>query len=276
MEKTLAITIGKPEQRFREGLGVQFLKDGRIRCHALAKNKVYQWRVAHDNDWETPSDELWPECQCHLGAEPGFYVCRFHGGETPRTVNPPRSIADTLPDSLASKYAALMANPDYISRKEQIVLTVARQMELMEDLSEQAGNEEAWGMVAEAAVLLKQGETVQAEYLLDKALDYTNREKEIWREYYQTNSVLRDLTNTQVKTAKELKQMATTEQIQYLMQNMETIIVETGKRYVHDADKRREFIADVGAEFARFNINRNPAVVRQLIGAGSSTDADTE
>lgn len=263
--------VGKPEERFTEGSGERYMKDGRIRCHGMARSRVRAWREEHQ-DWDTPTDDLWPEMQCHMAAEEGFFVCRLHGGKTPTTVAPPRTMIDAMPVDLANKFRVIMENPDYISRKEQIVLAQARQWELLEELKQTAGSEEAWGMVHEAYVLLKKGEDIQAKLMLEDALDHTKRHREVWEEVYRTDKVLVDLTNTQVKTAKEMRQMATTEQILRLMQGIENVVIAAGKQYIKDEKQRNEFIRDVGHELGRFINFRPQTVIEQLIGAGPTED----
>lgn len=242
----------EPERRFKEGSGERYLRDGRMRCHAIAKSRLREWREEF-NDTESPAEVSWPETQCRGAAVEGFYVCKWHGGSTPRVVNPPRSILDVLPDDMAAKYAVLMQNPDYISRKEDILLFKARQWQLLEELEKQHGGEEAWGMVAEGLNEIKLGNQVTGIGLLEDALESTHNIKEIWKEQRENEAVIKDLTNTQVKTAKELKSMATYDQVMNMMINVFNVILEKANNLIEDPIKRDAFIAEIGREFGRFN-----------------------
>ena len=122
-----------PEQRFKEKTGIQFLDSGKIRCQGLAKSRIRKWREDYD-DYTTPTKFLWPECQCGQFAVDGQFVCKWHGGKTPRTKNPVRTMLDVMPLDMADKYKAIMDSPDYISRKDDINLIKTRVVMLLEEL----------------------------------------------------------------------------------------------------------------------------------------------
>lgn len=255
--------ISIPEQRFREKSGEQYTSTGKIRCHGLAKSRVRQWREEFD-DYETPSEDLWPECQCHKPAVEGYFVCGFHGGKTPRLVNPPRTILDVMPLDMADKYRKLLENPDYISRKEDILLIKARQWELLEELQIEAGSDEAWGLVHDAAVKFKRGDDINGLDLLQRALDTTRRKEQIWGEIYQTEKLLGDLTTTQMKTAKDLQTMATHEQVNALMETMMFILTNFAAEYIDDPTRRNEYKQRVINEIRRLtNITPQAMLIDQ-------------
>jgi hypothetical protein len=260
------VNISIPEQRFRANSGTRYLENGRIRCHGQSKGKLRKWREKFE-DYETPNEDIWPDCQCKEAAIDGQFVCGFHGGLTPMKKNPPRTIADVLPLNLSEKYKTLLANPDYISRKDDILLMVARNWELLEELQKEAGSEEAWGMAHEALVLLNRGEIEKAKDELNQALTHIKDEREIWNEIYRNAGVLQGLTNTQVKTAKELRQMATAEQVGALMNRVFAVISEGIERYIDSSIRQAQFLGYVTGEFQRL-ANVSPATIIEQLGAG--------
>lgn len=260
-----------PEQRFREGKGVKYTDNGNIRCHALAKSKIRQWRLDHDDN-DTPNDELWPECQCNQAAVEGLFVCRWHGGKTPRTLNPPRTIVDVLPYTLVEKYKALMADPDYISRKDDILLLKSRKWQLLEELQEEAGAAEAWGMVSDALRSLKKGDEITAAQLLEEAIGTTQREKEAWQEIYKLDGDLKDMTRAQVQSAKDLQTMATTEQVNALLQNIMVAISMGAEKHIYDPEQRTAFLSFIANETGRLANVRAAYIIDQLEAGSAESD----
>jgi hypothetical protein len=239
--------ISKPEVRFKEGSGIQFLDNGKIRCHALARSRMREYREKF-NDYDTPADDLWPECQCGLAAEEGQYTCRYHGGLTPRRVNPPRTMLDVMPLEMAEKFKAVMDSPEYISRKDDINLIRTRIVMLLEELSNEADSEEAWGNVSEALLKLRKGDIVKATEYLEEALRTTKNKDKVWKEIYQTEKLLGELTVTQIKTAKELQSMATVEQVNALISTLLHVILNGAQNYIADPMLRMDFTRTIVRE----------------------------
>lgn len=242
--------ISKPEQRFKDNSGERLTGAGKVRCHGLAKSKIRRWREAYD-DYDTPTDALWPECQCEQAAVEGQYVCRFHGGLTPRTVNPPRTMLDVMPLDMAEKYRVVMESPDYISRKADINLIQVRIQMLLEDLQKEADSEEVWGLIHEAIVKIKRGDTVNALDYLERAAETRDSKREVWKEIYQTEKLLADLTTTQMKTAKDLQSMATIEQVSALMSTLVNLINMGAQNYIPDPMDRSQFTRTIVTEINR-------------------------
>lgn len=242
--------MSKPEQRFKEGSGEQFLKNGKLRCHGLAKSKIRQWREKY-NDYDTPSDDLWPECQCENSAEEGQYVCRFHGGLTPRRINPPRTVLDVLPLDLAEKYQMLMDSPDYMSRKEDINLLRVRIMSLMEDLQKQPDSDEVWDMVQSAVVCLRKGDSLNALTFLEDAIRLSDNKQKVWDEFHKTEKLLGDMTSTQMKTMKDMQTMATAEQVNALVSTLLNLINAGAQNYIADPMQRSQFTRSIVSEMQK-------------------------
>lgn len=218
------------EVRFREGTGERYVSSGEVRCQGQSKNKLRRWRESH-NDWETPSEDIWPTCQCEKPAVPGMFACMYHGGMTP-SKDKPKSIFDVMPVDLGDKLRTLMEHPDYISNREAINVMQARQWELLETIKEGYGTAEAWGMVADALYQLKQGKLVEAETQLEEALETPANEKEVWQEYRQVQKIIDTMKSTEVKSAKELKLMATADQVAGLLNHMYNVINKGVEKYV--------------------------------------------
>ena len=253
------------ERRFREGTGEQYLKDGRVRCQAMAKSKIRVWRATF-NDYDTPTEEIWPECQCHLAAIPGGFTCNFHGGLTPRT-NRPNTILDVMPLDLAEKMAVLQDSSDYMDNRENILMITARQWELLERMQQEAGGEKAWEMVEEALIELRRGDDSKAEALLSSALRGIEQEKEAWGEIYRSSEVIKDLRSTQVRTAKELRLMATADQVLAFIRNIHQAIIDGAKQYIDEPKKQTSFLQYISGEIERF-ANISPATVSARLEPG--------
>lgn len=238
------------ERRFREGSGERYMPSGKVRCQALAKSKIRRWREIN-NDQETPTEDLWPECQCEWYAVDGMFACRFHGGLTPG-MHKPKSILDVIPVDLGEKFKTLLENPNYISRQEDIILLKARQWELLESLEGNTGNEEAWASVADALTSLRQGKEVEAVSLLEEALAQNLNTREVWDEIYKSEGVLKDLTKVEVSTAKELRLMATTEQVTALLTNIYNLLDRAAEKYFDDKRIQAEFMAYIVTGLSRF------------------------
>ena len=254
------------EERFRQGTGQKFLQDGRIRCQGLSKGQIYKWREEHD-DWATPSSELWPECQCVKAAELGLYACYWHGGRTPKKINP-TTLYDTLPIDLAEKFKILITDPAYISRKENIAVLRSRQWEILEKLQARSDSEETWGTVADALYELQKGHEDIAATLLKEALANIDDGKNLWDEYYKVDKILNDTTGVEVKTAKELQSMATAEQVGRLMNRIYEILTSGAEKYINDKQQQSGFLRYVAGELNR-SVNLSPATIVGLLESGS-------
>jgi len=261
----MANKMSLSERRFRDGTGVQYLQDGRVRCHSIAKSKVRKWRE-ENNDYETPVEDFWPECQCHLAAIPGSFVCSFHGGLTPHK-NRPNSILDVMPMDLAEKMAVMLDSAEYMDSREDILLVKARQWELLEQMQQEAGGPQAWEKVEEALVELRRGDEQKAEALLSSAVKAVHTEREAWDEIYKASEVIKDLRATQVKTAKELRLMATADQVLAFIRNIQQAIIDGAKEYIDEPKKQARFLQYVSGEISRF-ANLGPATVSARLESG--------
>src|SRR3990167_3912087 len=199
------------EKRYRDGLGVRFLQDGvTVRCQGVSKAKLRQLRFTR-NEPDLTSDDVWPQEQCIKAAEPGKLLCTFHGGRTPNSGK--RKISDFMPLDLREKYEIFEKNPDIINRYIELAQLQARNASLFEQYEDLVLGQEAYETVAEARRLLARGDVVDAGQLLDIALRDAKTETEIWDELRKNMDLVDKLTRTQFAIEKELKTMATREQV---------------------------------------------------------------
>lgn len=241
------------ERRYREGLGAKLTKNGKPRCHGLSKGKIRRWRQEHDDDFETPTEDLWPECQCENAAVQGMFACKYHGGITTKNKDNIKTFSDSLPVDLAHYFKAARENPTYISRHDDILLFQARNMELLQELDDIPDNDEVWGMVADAYhhLIVGDDKDVQTAYnLLKQALDNRADTNKKWDEIRTNTRLVNDLTNTQVRTAKELRMMATHEQVDSLMTGIMNAIIRESGKYL-DESNRTDFLAAIATAVGR-------------------------
>jgi hypothetical protein len=256
------------EQRFLEGSGVKYMQNGNVRCQALSNSQMRRWRMAH-NDYDTPNEDLWPECQCPNASTPGLYVCRFHGGLRQR--KDIKSIADVMPFDLGEKFKVLLEDPAYISNRENIALLRARQWELLEQQADQVGNPEAWGIVSNALHELRRGNEQTAERMLEDALQSANNEHKAWEEMYRLETLLKDMKSAEVKTAATLKTMATAEEVGRLVARVYEILTSGAQKFIEDKHQQSYFLAYVARELTGA-VGLSPVTVSGLIDAGSRED----
>lgn len=255
------------ERRFREGSGVLYLADGTVRCQAQSKGKLRAWRQTH-NDTTTPNDDIWPECQCPYGAVPGMFACHLHGGETPSPTKS-TSLFEAMPVDLGNKLKLLLENPDYMSSREDILVFKARQWELMEELGELAGSAATWELVKQAHKALKNGELALAESLLNDALTTHQDHQHVWDEYYRAQDAIKDMRNTEVKVVKEMRLMATVDQVAAMIQGIYAVLIMGAERYIDDTRSQSDFLRYVAGELGRLT-NLSPLTIGPKSGPGSN------
>lgn len=238
------------EKRFREASGATHTEGGLVRCQGLSNRKVNKWRAEH-NDFETPNEKLWPECQCPNPAAVGFFVCKFHGANTHNQRRKTRTFEDLVPTDLRDMIETVTSDPNYMSRRTDIILLQARKAQLLDRLKQEVGLTEAWESVRLAELALKADDKDQAQELLENALNAGINDRNIWQEIYQIDRGLRDLTTTQMKTAKELKLMATAEQMSQLVASVYELIMSGAEKYIADDKAYMQFMTMISKGIQR-------------------------
>lgn len=258
------------ERRFNEGLGVRYMGDAKtIRCQGNSKNQLRKLR-AERNDWESPSEDFWPDAQCSMPAEPGLYVCKFHGGMSRK--KEPRTVLDMVPIALRQKLEMVQDNPNYLDRSSDIYLLEARKLELLERLSDNPGQAEAWGMVGDALYNLRKGELIQAENLLDEAMQHSDAEKEIWKEITGLAGSQQVIASTQAKVMKDLKLMVTMEQVMYLISVVQRSLGEATERFIDDP-RTRQAVVDYVSRRLLDASGSSPTTTVERLAVGSAQES---
>lgn len=271
MQKTRSIS----EIRFYEGKGEQYLKNNRVRCQATSAAATRRVRE-ETGDYESDSSTFWPKNQCGLVAVDGTFLCKFHGGAKQALYKREDSYLGVFPTDIAERIKTLQKNPDYLSRADDINLMRARIMQLGERLLSSQESEEAWGEVSNALAALNRGEIVQATELLERSLNYHDVELETWDEIHKTENTLTTLTNTQMKTMKELRLMASYEQVLRLTGAIYEIIQTAADTYITDGSSRTQFGNHVAHKFQQLIGSSVDRFGREVVSVEYSDDRDSE
>lgn len=225
--------ISTSEKRFRDGLGERYLRDDiTIRCQAVSKTKLRKFRIEKGN-MELTSDDAWPEGQCVRAANTGTFLCSLHGGKSVGIVKKNPTIA-ILPIDLQEKIQILMENPDYINREMQIWEILAMNAQLYERLGEVGGGEATFDDIFDCLVMIEGGQIMDGLRRIREILASEKAQREIRDEIRANMSLLKELTRTQVSTAKELRTMATTDQVMALTEGIVDDFITNVKDVVED------------------------------------------
>lgn len=210
--------MGIAEERYRDGTGERELKNGKRRCHAVSKTKVKLLRIER-NDPTLRADDCWPDAQCAWPAEDGTYLCSLHGGKSLNIIK--QSMAEYMPYDLQEKLKIFESNKDQLfNRDHEVGQLLAINAQLYASMDDLIIGEEGYMTIAEARKKLLAGEVVQAGVLLDIALRDVRTEREVRNEIRENIKLIDKLTITQFNIRKELKLMATVDQIKNLLEGI--------------------------------------------------------
>lgn len=250
--------MGEEEQRFRDGTGERYLKNGKVRCHGSSKTKVKQLRVKYA-DPTLRAKDLWPEAQCSWPAIEGAFGCDLHGGASHNTTK--KSISDWMPIDLREKLEILEGNKDQLfNRDNEIGQLLARNAQLYESLDDLVLGIEGYQAVAEARKKLTNGDVVEAGVLLDIALQDYRKEREVRIELRENVKILDKLTLTVFGIRKELKLLATIDQVRSLLEGLYRGFERIALTYIPDERTRGKAIH----EFA--TLLREQSNARHVVG----------
>ena len=261
------------EQRFREGSGHQYLRDGITpRCHAVSKTNLRRLRVER-GDLNLTSEDVWPEGQCIQAAEPGAYACRFHGGAT-LAIERRDNIAShgMIPLDMHEKIKILQQNPDYISREMQIWEVLAMNAQLYEKMEELGGGPDSFEKILVGLAMVEGGRIADGIKGIREIVLSEKAQRELRDELRTNMSLLKELTKVQVSTAKELKTMATTDQVMNMVEGIVDDFISIVKEVIGEkvvADR----LVDRFVRAVRLRLNTkvvNPLEVEVIDGSSNS------
>lgn len=209
------------EQRWREAKGQRYCRDGvTIRCQAVSKTNLRKARVEQGN-LELTSSDVWPEGQCIFAAEPGTYLCHFHGGST-RAIEKRGSavMLGMIPIDMREKIEILQQNPDYINREMQIWELLAMNAQLYERMEELGGGPDSFEKILDGLAMIEGGNIANGVKGIRDIVLSERSQRELRDELRTNMNLLKEMTKVQVSTAKELKTMATTDQVMNLVEGV--------------------------------------------------------
>lgn len=226
--------LGTLEKRFRDGTGQRYLRDGvTIRCQAVSKGNLRRIRVETGN-LELTSDEAWPEGQCEKAAQVGLFGCVFHAGSKALAVSGSNISSSILPIDLREKIEILKQNPDYISREAQIWEILGMNAQLYERIEDLSTGPATLDRVLDGLVMIENGKIDLGVKLIREIIVSEVGQRETRDEIRTNTNLLAQLTKVQVSTAKELKTMATTDQVMALVEGLVDDFIQIVKDVVGD------------------------------------------
>lgn len=223
--------VGDSERRFLDGTGERYLKNGNVRCHGSAKGKLNKIRVQRMNPTLT-SEDVWPEAQCENPAVEGAYLCKFHGGESPNIEK--KELWEYMPPGLMEKHLALRDTNDLMDRSRELNELTARKAELYEQLGELVLGEESYKMIYEAKTKIASGDVAEAGVILSAILLNPRTEQSIHAEIREIDKLIDKVTGTWFGILKDMKDMATTDQVASMKEEFFSIVKIAIDRNVED------------------------------------------
>jgi len=243
--------LKKYEQRWLDGSGQRYMKDGTtIRCQGISPRKLRELRESSKNPSLAP-DEAWPEAQCVHAAVPGSYACRFHTAkEQKRSYS---TILEYMPCDLAEIVAALLEDPEYISRQLEIRALQGRVAQLYKELDKhEAIDGSAVSKIRDALrEIIGSGDVVRGIETIEGILNSIDSTRGIWLEIRKLVDTIQALTRTEVASIQAMRSIATAEQIMALVEGIASTFVDLIEEYVKPNDPElayllvKEFVSEV-------------------------------
>lgn len=228
------------EQRFKEAEGQRYLGNGKVRCQGCSKTKVKMLRIQYGDPTLRP-DDLWPEAQCSWPAVEGTFACELHGGKSPNAVK--KTPDEWLPFDLREKIEVIRENKDVLfNRDNEIAQLVARNAQLHESMDELVLGVEAYSTLVEAKKALDNSDITAAKFLLGIALQDMRTEREVQAELRENIKLIDKLTITQFNIRKDLKLMATIDQVRNLLHGMYQAFERIAIEFIPDEKLRSKAI----------------------------------
>jgi hypothetical protein len=195
--------------------------------------------------------------RCGQIAEPGYVVCHYHGGKTPRGIESVhfqgRGYSQDLPAQLADRMLATLQDIDFSSMRQEIALVDARLGELLQKLdSGETGT--AWRAVIGAYSDLEDARGMDEGQERDEkeqaamgdlwnAITSAGREREAWMEIYDGLEVRRKMADTETKRDKARQESLSMEEAMAL--------IGTIVRILYDEIEDRDLLRRVGEKIRK-------------------------
>ena len=191
--------------------------------------------------------------RCKNAAEPGFTVCRFHGGKTPVGVAAPSfrtgRYSKHMPVRMLERYEQSLDDPELLNMRAEIALVDSR----LEDLLGRADTGESkalWEKMRKTAdKLLRAFESDDLASMhvsileLDRLVGSGLADREIWYEIQTLIEQRRKVVEAEQKRLVAMQQMVTAEQAMSLVAGLLSAV----KQHVSD----RDTLTAIQAEFIR-------------------------
>lgn len=143
--------------------------------------------------------------RCKNAVRAGWPVCHYHGAGRPTKPGgrPPSKYTKHLPTSLVQKYEEFLTDPDIVSCRGELALMDSRIAELLTRLEDSLGDA-SWVKVRHALSVLKKSliksnSIIDAEGLLEEALESNSTESEIWKSIVGLVDSRRKLSETEMR-----------------------------------------------------------------------------
>ena len=119
--------------------------------------------------------------------------------------------------------------------------------QLYEEMNLHVGAEETAQVIEDALKLIERGgaNIPLGVRFIQEAVSGRKARAEITRELRKNMDLMNKLTTTQVRTAKELKSMATAEQVFSLVETFYRVVVETLEKHLDDPVVRERITIDI-------------------------------
>lgn len=267
--------LGTLEKRFREGKGHKYLRDGvTVRCQGVSKTNMRKFRVERGNP-ELESDDVWPEGQCDKAALPGAFGCIHHGGKSREQAlaTGKTTSLGLLPFDLQQKIEILQQNPDYINREMEIWQLLGMNAQLYERMEELGGGPDSFEKILDGVAMITGGQIQPGVEYIKKVIQSEFAQKELRDELRTNMALLGNMTKIQVSTAKELKTMATTDQVMAMVEGTVDDFIQIVKELVVDQTLANKLIDRyIRATKLRLNARIAPSAMLEETDVRTTTD----
>lgn len=190
--------------------------------------------------------------QCKRAATPGRTVCNLHGGKTPQGIAVPQFVhgrySKALPAHLMERYEQARTDPDLLSFRDELALTDARLLELVERLNT-GESSNLWhrldAQYVELTTLWDAGETAgigKALELLGRTIRQGASARAQWKEIDEKLAVRRELAESERRQLLDRNQYVTATQAMALVAAM----LASVKAHVRDQSALSAIATDLG------------------------------